>query len=95
VQRLHDSPRQRHAREFGHIALTQELTGTKPDDPRPAYIFDQAKGGGVDPTLAIPMDKLDWMQQQMVQAGSLPNPIDLSKYVAPDVRAAALKLIAK
>ena len=77
------------------IALTQELTGTKPDDPRPAYIFDQAKGGGVDPTLAIPMDKLDWMQQQMVQSGSLPQPIDLSKYVAPDVRAAAFKLIAK
>ncbi len=77
------------------VALTQELTGTKPDDPRPAYIFDQAKSGGVDPTLAIPMGKLDWMQQQMVQAGTLPQPIDLRKYVAPDVRADALKLIAK
>jgi NitT/TauT family transport system substrate-binding protein len=77
------------------VALTQELTGTKPDDPRPAYIFDQAKNGGVDPTLAIPMGKLDWMQQQMVQAGTLPQAIDLSKYVAPDVRADALKRIAK
>jgi NitT/TauT family transport system substrate-binding protein len=77
------------------VALTQELTGTQPDDPRPAYIFDQAKGGGVDPTLAIPMDKLDWMQQQMVQSGTLPQPIDLNKYVAPGVRAEALKLIAK
>jgi NitT/TauT family transport system substrate-binding protein len=77
------------------VALTQELTGTKPDDPRPSYIFDQAKGGGVDPTLAIPMDKLDWMQQQMVQSGTLPQPIDLRKYVAPDVRAEALKLIVK
>lgn len=77
------------------IALTQELTGTKPDDPRPAYIFDQAKNGGVDPALAIPMDKLDWMQQQMVQTGTLPQPIDMSKYVAPDVRADALKRIAE
>ncbi len=77
------------------VALTQELTGTKPDDPRPAYIFDQAKSGGVDPTLAIPMEKLDWMQQQMVQVGTLPQPIDLKKYTAPDARADALKLIAK
>jgi len=77
------------------VALTQELTGTKPDDPRPAYIFDQAKSGGVDPALAIPMDKLDWMQQQMIQAGTLPQPIDLGKYVAPDVRADALKRAAK
>jgi NitT/TauT family transport system substrate-binding protein len=77
------------------VALTQELTGTKPDDPRPAFIFDQAKNGGVDPTLAIPVGKLDWMQQQMVQAGTLPQPIDLSKYVAPDVRADALKRAAK
>src|ERR1700691_2834640 len=77
------------------VALTQELTGTQPDDPRPAYIFDQAKGGGVDPTLAIPMDKLEWMQQQMIQSGTLPQAIDLNKYVAPGVRAEALKLIAK
>jgi len=76
-------------------ALTLELTQAKPDDPRPAYIFEQAKNGGVDPTLAIPMSKLDWMQQQMVQAGSLPQPLDMSKFVAPDIRAQALKLIAK
>jgi hypothetical protein len=31
----------------------------------------------------------------MVQSGTLPQPIDLKKYVAPDVRAEALKLIAK
>jgi NitT/TauT family transport system substrate-binding protein len=72
------------------LALTRELTDGKADDPRPGYIFDQAKNGAVDPLLSIPMDKLDWMQQQMISTGSLPKPIDMAKYVAPEIRAAAL-----
>lgn len=72
------------------VALTRELTDGKPDDPRPGYIFDLAKGGEVDPLLSLPMDKLDWMQQQMISSGSLPKSIDMTKYVTPDIRAAAL-----
>ena len=33
------------------IALTRELIHSKPDDPRPAYAFDDTvKHGGVDPS---------------------------------------------
>ncbi|MDE2229428.1 MAG: ABC transporter substrate-binding protein [Alphaproteobacteria bacterium] len=75
------------------IALTRQITGAKSDDPRPGYIFDQAKDGGVDPTIAIPMKKLEWMQRQMLAAGKIVKPIDLTKYVAPDVRRKALSLV--
>jgi NitT/TauT family transport system substrate-binding protein len=74
------------------IALTQETAGTKPDDPRPAYMYDDAvKTRALDPDLGLPIGKLDWMQQQSVKAGDQPKPVDL-KLVADDgPRADALK----
>lgn len=78
------------------IKLTRELTHGKPNDPRPAYIFDDAvRHGAVDPTMPIPMDKLDWMQNELVKTGSLAKPIDMSKIVDDSVRAKALKMIGK
>jgi NitT/TauT family transport system substrate-binding protein len=77
------------------IALTQEITGLKPDDPRPAYIYDDAvRTHAVDPDINLPVDKLDWMQQQQVKAGDQPHPADLSKVADPGPRLAALKLVA-
>src|ERR1700693_2157538 len=43
------------------VKLAQELTQAKPDDKRAAFITDQAiREKQIDPTLAIPADRIDW-----------------------------------
>ena len=75
------------------IALTREIIETKPDDPRAAYVYDIVlKNHDVDPEISIPMDKLDWMQNELVRTGNLPKPGDLAKIVDPSARARALEL---
>ena len=79
------------------VALTQEIIHAKPDDPRPAFVYDDAVAHTpVDPTLPIPAEKLDWMQEQMVKAGKLPRPLDRSSQItAPEYREKALKLVGR
>ncbi len=75
------------------IALTREILDSKPDDPRAAYVYDTVvKNHDVDPEIAIPMDKLDWMQNDLVKTGNLDRPGDLAKIVDTSLRADALKL---
>jgi NitT/TauT family transport system substrate-binding protein len=75
------------------IKLTFEVTKAKPDDPRPAFIYDEAvRHKDIDPELGLPMEKLAWMQEMLIKNGSMPKPVDLAKVVAPDVRAKALEL---
>ena len=69
------------------LALTRKITSDKPDDPRPAYIYDDAvRSKSIDPTLGIPVDKLAWMQQQLIKDGNLPHPVDLAKVTDGDIR---------
>ena len=78
------------------IKLTQDSIHTKPDDPRPAYAFDDiVKQSAVDPAIALPLDKLNWMQDQLVQAGNLKAPVDLAKITDADIRAEAAKRAGK
>ena len=78
------------------IQLTRDITGIKPDDPRPAYVFDEAvKTKAVATELPIPMDRLDVMQKQLVSSGSLARPVDLEKTVDKGAREQALTLLAK
>lgn len=78
------------------LQLTHAITHDKPDDPRPAYIFDDAvRSHSVDPTLALPRDKLDWMQQLLVRDGKLPKPIDIATVIDPSIRAKALAAIGR
>lgn len=78
------------------IRLTHEITGMKPDDPRPAFVFDEAVRTKVIATdLPIPLDKLDFMQKQLVAAGNLVRPGDLDKMVDTRPREDALALLAK
>jgi NitT/TauT family transport system substrate-binding protein len=73
------------------IKLTVEATGAKADDPRPAYVFDDTvKTSAVAPDLPLPMDKLGWMQDQLVELGQIPKAGDLSKMVDNNIRAQAL-----
>ncbi len=75
------------------LQLTREVAGAKPEDKRPEYIFDDTvRSAGVDPTLAIPLEKLEWMEQQLLKDGILPRPFDLTKMIDGGVRAKALEL---
>src|SRR5471030_1202120 len=47
------------------IALTHEISQAKADDPRPSFVFDDAiKYQAVDPTLPLPAEKIQWIQDQ-------------------------------
>jgi NitT/TauT family transport system substrate-binding protein len=73
------------------IKITREVTGLKTDDPRPGYIFDEAaRATGVDPTMAVPLDKLAWMQEQLIKIGNMSAPFDPAKMVDTEIRAQAL-----
>ncbi|HZQ14345.1 MAG TPA: ABC transporter substrate-binding protein [Pseudolabrys sp.] len=75
------------------VALTREIIHAKPDDPRPGFVFDDAvKHHAVDASLPLPMDKFGWVQDQLVKAGKIPAPLDLTTVVAPQYREKALKL---
>jgi NitT/TauT family transport system substrate-binding protein len=76
------------------IALTRELIHAKPEDPRPVFVYDDAiQHHAVDPTLPLPAEKIQWIQEQMVKAGKLKAPLDLKTVTAPEYRERALKVI--
>ena len=78
------------------IKLAAEATDAKVDDPRPAFVFDDAvKVGAIAPDLPLPMDKLGWMQAQMVELGQIPKAGDLAKMVNTDIRAQAAERAGK
>lgn len=78
------------------IRLTHEIIGAKPDDPRPAFVFDEAVRTNVIGTdLPIPLDKLEFMQKQLVNSGSLARTGDLEKMIDKSVREEALALLGK
>lgn len=76
------------------LALTRQITGIAADDPRPAYIYDDAlRNHAVDPDLGLPLAKLDWMQQQSVKVGDQPRLVDLAKITDEAPRKEALKRV--
>jgi len=76
------------------IALAHEVTGSKADDARPAYVFDEVKRtGAVDPAMPIPADKLTWMRDLLVRTGNLATPVDIATLVDERPRARALSLL--
>jgi NitT/TauT family transport system substrate-binding protein len=77
------------------IKLTRDITGIKADDPRPAYVFDEAvKTQAIATELPIPLEKLDFMQKQLVSSGNMVRPGDLEKMVDKRAREQALALLA-
>lgn len=76
------------------VALTRQITHAKPDDKRPGFVFDDAVAHkAVDPTLPLPGEKLNWIQEQLVKAGKLKAPLDLATVTAPEYREKALKMV--
>jgi len=75
------------------IKLAHELSGAKPDDPRPAFVYDETvKFRMVDPDIPLPVDKLEWMRDQFVKNGTLPKAGDINAIIDPKLRAQALEL---
>jgi NitT/TauT family transport system substrate-binding protein len=78
------------------IKLTLEATDAKPDDPRPAYVFDEAvKPGVVAADFPLPVENLAWLQNQLAELGQIPKGGDINKMLDPSIRAEALKRIDK
>ncbi len=78
------------------IALTREKTSAKPDDPKPAFAYDDTvKSGAIDPAVTLPLDKLKWMSDELVKAGNLKAPVDLAKITDASIRDEAAKRAAK
>ncbi len=78
------------------IKLAQELTSAKPDDKRAEFITEQAlREKQIDPALAIPLDRIDWMQELFVKAGVIPKTVPSASLVDVSVHADAAKLAGK
>ncbi len=78
------------------IAVTREETHAKPDDPKPAFAYDDTiQNHAIDPTIALPVDKLKWMEGELVKAGNLKAPIDLAKITDGSIRDEAAKRAGK
>jgi ABC-type nitrate/sulfonate/bicarbonate transport system substrate-binding protein len=77
------------------IKLTQEATDAAPDDPRPAYVFDEAvKPGVVAADFPLPTENLVWMRDKLVELGQIPK-TDLAKAIDTGLRVQALERIGK
>jgi ABC-type nitrate/sulfonate/bicarbonate transport system substrate-binding protein len=77
------------------IAVTREAINAKPDDPRPGFAYDDALKHAIDPAIALPLDKLKWMEDELIKAGNLKTPVDLAKFTDAEIRAAAEKRAGK
>jgi NitT/TauT family transport system substrate-binding protein len=77
------------------IRVAGEITGAKPGDPRPGFVFDAAvRAGSVAPDLPLPLEKLDFMQKQLIANGALTRAGDLEKMIDRGLREEALALLA-
>jgi NitT/TauT family transport system substrate-binding protein len=77
------------------IALTKATIHAKPDDPRPAYAYDDTlKNEAIDPQIPLPLDKLSWLENELRKAGSLKTPLDLTTMTDGSIRAEAGRQIA-
>src|SRR5215475_179931 len=75
------------------VNVAHEMTNAKPDDTRVEFIYDQAiRDKQIDPSLAIPADRIDWMQDLFVKAGVIPKAVPTATLVDTSVRDDAAKL---
>ena len=78
------------------VKIAHEMTNAKPDDKRAEFIYDQAiREKQIDPTLGIPADRIDWMQDLFVKAGVVPKTVPTASLIDTSVRDDAAKLVGK
>jgi NitT/TauT family transport system substrate-binding protein len=77
------------------IRVAGEITGVKPGDPRPGFVFDAAvRANAVAPDLPLPLEKLEFMQKLLVANGALRRADDIEKVIDRGLREEALALLA-
>jgi NitT/TauT family transport system substrate-binding protein len=77
------------------LALTREVIDAPPDDPRPAYVYDEAvKPGVLAPDFPIPLENIGWMRDQLVALGQVPK-TDTARMIDPEIRAQAFERIGR
>ena len=78
------------------VKLAREMTNAKPEDKRAEFITDEAiNKQQIDPTLVVPVDRLEWMQQLFVKAGVIPKTVPAAMLVDTSVHDDAVKLVGK
>ena len=78
------------------IKLTRDFAGIKPEDPRPAFIYDESfKHGDYDTEMNVSPEKMAWLQNLLVETGDVTKPVDPAKTYDADLRKDALELISK
>lgn len=78
------------------VKLAHEMTHAKADDKRADFIADQVlKEKQIDPTLAVPVQRIEWMQQLFVKAGVIPKAVPTASLIDASVRDDAAKLAGK
>lgn len=78
------------------IALARKTSDLPDDDQSAAFIFDEAVAQkNMDPTLAMPIDRLQWIEDMLVRHGTIDDRKDVSAYVDDAPRQDALKIVKK
>jgi NitT/TauT family transport system substrate-binding protein len=78
------------------IKLAHEMTHAKPGDKRAEFITDQTIAAKqIDPALTIPTDRLEWMQELFVKAGTIKKAVPITSVIDASVRDDAAKLAGK
>jgi len=78
------------------VKLAHEMTHAKPNDKRAEFITTEAlKNHLIDTSLAVPADRLEWMQQLFVKAGVIKKPVPVASLIDTSVRDDAAKLAEK
>jgi ABC-type nitrate/sulfonate/bicarbonate transport system substrate-binding protein len=78
------------------VKLAREMTHAKPDDKRAEFITDEAlKLKQIDSGLAVPLDRLEWMQELFVKAGVIPKAVSVATLVDTSVHDDAAKIAGK
>jgi len=75
------------------VKLAHEMTHAKPDDKCAEFITDQTiSSKQIDPTLTIPADRLEWMQELFVKAGVIKLAVPIASIIDAGVRDHAAKV---
>lgn len=75
------------------VKLTHEMTHTKPDDQRAAFIVHQAiENKQLDASLSIPRERIEWMENLFKTAGVVPKTVPVSDLIDTSVREDAAKI---
>jgi NitT/TauT family transport system substrate-binding protein len=75
-------------------AVAHAVAKIPAEDKRPNFMYDEVKKySAIDPEMSIPVDRLEWMQNLLVQTGNLNAPGDIKKLIDPSIREEALKIV--